>query len=131
MILKDSVVFINLNNVGSQEECKHSFHRVLIGNDIYWQCAKCSWLYDCKHEWNYEIKFNTMFFRCSKCGIDAMAYKCSKCERYTPHWFYDYKGTWKSTNFELMQFGTLEEYKCLICGNTKTIRYGGSFARMR
>jgi hypothetical protein len=131
IVLKDGVALINLNNVGSQEECKHSFYRVLIGNDVYWQCSKCGCIYQCEHDWIQEYRSkNFMIYRCSKCNIDVLSYKCLNCGSYTPHWFVRVKGIWQS-GFETKPAGTLEEYKCLICGRFKTIRIGGSFARMR
>jgi predicted RNA-binding Zn-ribbon protein involved in translation (DUF1610 family) len=59
--------------------------------------------------------------RCVKCGIDALYYKCKKCNDYTPHWFVKIKGTWK---WDYKTMGNLEMYKCLKCGNAKTIRRG-------
>jgi DNA-directed RNA polymerase subunit RPC12/RpoP len=53
--------------------------------------------------------------------MDAMAYKCKKCNDLTPHWYVQIKGTWKWNNKTI---GYLEAYKCLKCGNTKTIRRG-------
>jgi hypothetical protein len=112
-------------------ECKHNFFKEWIDNNIYWRCSKCNYIWKCKHEWNYEINRGIAFYKCSKCLIDAMFYKCSNCGHYTPHWFYEIKGQWQSINFEYKQYGILEEYKCLMCGNTKIIRYGGKFTRMR
>jgi uncharacterized Zn finger protein len=96
--------------------------RVWQDNNLYLKCSKCGYVYACNHEWRYEI-FNskTIIFRCSKCGMDAMYFKCKTCNDYTPHWFVKIKGTWKS-NGKIT--GELESYKCLKCGNVKTIRRG-------
>jgi hypothetical protein len=112
--------------------CNHTFDlKVWQGNNLYLQCSKCNYIYQCNHDWEQKYLFKTIIYKCSKCNLDVIGYKCSMCNFYTPHWFVEAKGEWESKNTEYKKYGTLEEYKCLICGNLKTTRYGGSFARMR
>jgi len=79
---------------------------------------------------SYPISFRYKYVRCIRCGFDAVLYKCPICDDYTPHVWVRYKGEAKKHATDIPYVGYLEEYKCLVCGHTKTIRKGGSFARM-
>jgi len=94
-----------------------------------------------EHEWKdvVEIEPNLRKFwkelwgemRCAKCGLSAMKYKCRHCKTRTPHIFSKYLRPADSIRFEGFDLGYLEQWVCVVCLKPKTIRGGGSFARVR
>jgi len=92
---------------------------------------------ECQHEWvrpykhlsNKEPKLYR-YLKCLKCGIEAIEYKCNVCGEYTPHIYKTYLGKAKKIATDISHVGELESWVCLKCGNSKTIRKGGSFKRM-
>lgn len=89
----------------------------------------------CEHEWFRplaEVNPNLYhLLKCKKCGLNAVEYKCNVCGRRTPHEYVAYVGEAKKKATDLLDVGYLEEWRCLVCGCLKTVRKGGSFARIR
>jgi len=83
----------------------------------------------CGHEWK-RLSI-PLWFKCVRCGLNAILYKCKTCEKYTPHIRSQFLGGADLQTGDMIHMGYLEQWVCTECLTPRTVRKGGSFARMR
>jgi len=93
----------------------------------------------CDHKWEELTKLYPREFwrellhklKCVKCGLNATEYKCKTCDIYTPHIYSQLLGDADLQTGDILDVGYLEQWVCTVCLTPRTIRKGGSFARLR
>jgi DNA-directed RNA polymerase subunit RPC12/RpoP len=86
-----------------------------------------------EHEWELDPELKA--FRCKHCGILTKSYYCSDCQIITPHIPIRVEGKAKNRQAWRQQLGKdagdLVSYRCMVCGNEKSVRVGGRYGKIK